>query len=210
MDGKIFCIGVNKTGTSSVHQALRLLGYKSVHYLDDQGNNIKAMIESNYLNNRDILAGLEQYDAISDWDYPTHAIAIFKAFDKQYPKSKFILNTREMNTWIESRKNHVLNNQAKKLRNPDSRDPSLEWQIFDIDAWRKEYELRHQEAMDYFKDRKSDLLVFNVSKGDGWEKLCHFLGKPIPSMPFPRVNETTFKERFIARLFSIFFSRPNK
>jgi hypothetical protein len=32
------------------------------------------------------------------------------------------------------------------------------------------------------------LLVFRVE--EGWEPLCKFLGKPVPSHPFPRVNET--------------------
>lgn len=32
------------------------------------------------------------------------------------------------------------------------------------------------------------LLVFRLD--DGWEPLCKFLGKPIPNVPFPRVNET--------------------
>ena len=49
MSEKVFCIGVNKTGTSSLHQALQILGYNSVHYLNDKNNNIKAMIEKNYL-----------------------------------------------------------------------------------------------------------------------------------------------------------------
>ena len=28
---KVFCIGLNKTGTSSLHRALTILGYNSVH-----------------------------------------------------------------------------------------------------------------------------------------------------------------------------------
>jgi len=33
------------------------------------------------------------------------------------------------------------------------------------------------------------LLVFDLA--DGWEPLCKHLGKPVPDVPFPRVNETT-------------------
>ena len=32
------------------------------------------------------------------------------------------------------------------------------------------------------------LLTFNVK--EGWEPLCKFLGKPVPSTPFPRMNDT--------------------
>lgn len=32
--------------------------------------------------------------------------------------------------------------------------------------------------------------LLNFSLDDGWEPLCRHLGKPIPDVPFPRVNET--------------------
>ena len=39
---------------------------------------------------------------------------------------------------------------------------------------------------------KDRLLVFEVAQG--WEPLCNFLDKPIPRVPFPRINEgTTFQ-----------------
>ena len=37
----------------------------------------------------------------------------------------------------------------------------------------------------YFEERKDDLLILNVTEGDGWEKLCYFLGKEIPDEEFP-------------------------
>jgi hypothetical protein len=32
------------------------------------------------------------------------------------------------------------------------------------------------------------LLLFRLE--DGWEPLCNFLGKKVPNIPFPKVNET--------------------
>ena len=40
------------------------------------------------------------------------------------------------------------------------------------------------------------LLVFDVS--DGWAPLCAFLGKPVPSEPFPHLNTTLFFARVLA------------
>ena len=37
----------------------------------------------------------------------------------------------------------------------------------------------------YFKDRKRDLLIIDICGGEGWEKLCQFLGKDIPEASFP-------------------------
>jgi hypothetical protein len=34
------------------------------------------------------------------------------------------------------------------------------------------------------------LLVMNIIEGDGWDKLCPFLGTKIPSLPFPHENPT--------------------
>ena len=42
---------------------------------------------------------------------------------------------------------------------------------------------------------KERLLLFNVK--DGWEPLCKFLDKQVPSTPFPKSNT---REEFIARI----------
>jgi hypothetical protein len=182
---KIFCIGLNKTGTSSLHEAFKILGLKSVHCIDDDGNNIKDIIETNYHNANNILKGLEQYEAISDWDKGPYTVEVFKEFDKQYPGSKFILNTRDINSWLNSREKHVKRNQEEKKKNPE-RD--IRWLEIDREGWEAKFKQHYGEAIEHFKDRKNDLLIFDVTKGDGWEKLCPFLGLPTPNAPFPKKN----------------------
>ncbi len=182
---KIFCIGLNKTGTTSLHQAFGILGIKSVHFRDDDGNNIKEIILHNYQKGNNILKGLESYDAFTDWDNSTNTIEIFKEFDKQYPNSKFILNTRELNSWLDSRETHVKRNQLAKQNNPEA---NITWLEIDRKGWERLYKDHHKEVNDYFKDRKEDLLVIDVTKGDGWEKLCSFLNVPLPKSPFPKRN----------------------
>ena len=34
-----------------------------------------------------------------------------------------------------------------------------------------------------------DLFVLDVRGGEGWEKLCPFLGLNVPDVPFPHANE---------------------
>ena len=36
---------------------------------------------------------------------------------------------------------------------------------------------------------QQDLLVMDICAGEGWDKLCSFLGAPIPSTPFPNTNK---------------------
>ena len=47
------------------------------------------------------------------------------------------------------------------------------------------YERHVREVEEYFKQRPRDLLVLDVCAGEGWEKLCAFLNKPVPPGPFP-------------------------
>lgn len=185
MKNKIFCIGLNKTGTSSLHEAFKILGIKSVHYKDDQGNNIKHIIRDNYLNGDNILNRLEDYEAFSDWGTKRHLINIVKAFDRQYPNSKFILNTRPLNAWLDSREKHVKRAQKRKEKHPHEHIP---WLKVDKKNWEILYKEYHKEVLNYFKDRNEELLIFDVSKGDSWEKLCPFLDLPIPHVAFPKVN----------------------
>lgn len=187
MKTKVFCIGLNKTGTSSLHEAFRILGLKSVHFKDENGNNIKDLLIANYLNHRDILHQLSHYDALSDWDRPPYTFDIVKKFDEHYPNSKFIVNIRDIEDWLNSREKHVIKNQKIKEKQPDM---NITWLKIDRDAWRNEYN-EHYAAIDaYFKNREEDILYFDVTQGDDWKKLCPFLHLPIPSTRFPAENLT--------------------
>lgn len=198
MNNKIFCIGLNKTGTSSLHEAFRILGLKSVHFKDDEGNNIKDIIQNNYLTGDNILKGLEEYDAVSDWDRAPYTVDIVKEFYKQYPDSKFILNTRDLNSWLNSREKHVRRNQESKRENPEA---DITWLKIDRNNWELQFKNHHDEVIKLFKGRKDELLVFDVTKGDDWEKLCPFLNLPIPTVPFPKKNVSPKKKSFFRRLF---------
>ncbi len=47
------------------------------------------------------------------------------------------------------------------------------------------YDTHVKNVRDYFKDRPDDLLVMNIFEGDGWDRLCSFLGKERPGVDFP-------------------------
>lgn len=176
---RVFGIGLNKTGTSSLHQALQSLGYNSLHWggLDTLWTVFRAVDEGkpllNYLD--------PDLDAFSDILPITY---YFHLADVQYPGSRFVLTVRDLDNWLDSRRRHVEKNQQRKAAG-EYRDDLVE---VDIDGWRTEY-VRHEAVVRaYFAARPADLLVFNVTGGDGWEPLCEFLGHPVPETPFPSVN----------------------
>lgn len=198
MNTKIFCIGLNKTGTSSLHEAFKILNIKSIHYRDKKGIDIKKSLIHNHLNNLPVLTGIDHYEAFSDWDEAPYTVEIFKKIDKQYPNTKFILNIRDKEDWLNSREKHVKRNQERKKKYPEK---NITWLTIDRTAWEQQFDQHYGEAFQYFKDRPEDLLVFDVTKGDGWEKLCPFLNLPIPKRPFPKKNTASSKGSIFKRLF---------
>ena len=196
MNKKIFCVGVNKTGTSSLHDAFLILGIKSVHFKGAEERNIKDIIQSNYLAGDNILRGLEHYEAFSDWDLGPSTVDIVKEFDKQYPNSKFILNIRDLDGWLNSREKHVIRNQERKRKKPDA---DIQWLTIDREGWTKQFDNHYQQVTKHFEGRENELLVFDVTQGDGWEKLCPFLEVPIPTTSFPKQNVAAHKKSFVRK-----------
>src|SRR5262245_10122955 len=113
---KVFCIGLNKTGTRSLNDALELLGLRGMHWggrdvasAAQRGPQIKAAVERALAEGRPLLDDLDDADAYSD------ILALsenFTALDEQYPGSKFILTTRDVDDWLASRRRHVEQNQT--------------------------------------------------------------------------------------------------
>jgi len=183
---KIFCIGWNKTGTTSLHQAFVILGLKSVHYACLKGK-INVLIEKNLRNDRPLLAGIEKFDAFSDWN-TRGTWRLYKSLDEQYPNSKFIFNTRDLESWLLSRERHV--RSEPNLEQLQEKYPNHPWYHVNKDVWKKDFLELQEDVTSYFKDRPGDLLVIDIPAGEGWEKLCPFLDLPTPNVPFPHGNKT--------------------
>ena len=190
MKSKVFCIGFHKTGTTSLANALEQLGYRvtgpnGVHDPEIATNVLPMATEL-----------VEQYDAFQDNPWPI----IYKEMDARFPGSKFILLLRDSQSWIRSQVKHF----------GDKETPMRQW-IYGVGCpsgneaiYIRRYEQHNQEVMDYFKDRRQDLLVMDLAKGDGWQMLCPFLGVDIPDAEFPHANKASDRESGNShRLFSI-------
>jgi hypothetical protein len=172
---KVFCIGLNKTATTSLHDALEIMGIRGLHW---GGPATRGKIERAMAEGRPLVDDFAGYDAFSDIQVLSDN---FELLDRQYPGSKFILTTRRLESWIESRRRHVLTNVARK------RHGQYDGEFLTVDdaAWAKQYREHHARVRAYFADRPGDLLVMDIVAGDGYEVLCPFLGLPIPDKPFP-------------------------
>jgi hypothetical protein len=172
----IFGIGLNKTGTTSLTHALRMLGFEALHHRDG----VEEAMQRAHHEGVPLLSYAPRADAYLDY----RAVeAWFDVLDQQYPRSRFILTTRDLEGWLASRKKHVLRNQARA----ESGVYRGEWLRVDLEAWRREWYSHHDRVRSYFADRQS-LLEMDVSAGDGWDVLTPFLGVPEPEEPFPWLN----------------------
>jgi len=181
MEGKIIGTGFQKTGTSSLREALKILGYK---VKDTSSRPLIPILKGDY---HKVLKMIRNFDAVED----TPWYMIYKELDKRIPGSKFILTIRDEESWYKSVSRHI-----GLLRNPShewiyGRGKGLPMQ--DKENTIQVYQKHCREVMEYFKDRPGDLLVVDFTQGDGWEKLCGFLKIPIPEIPFPHANQWQVK-----------------
>lgn len=178
---KVFCIGFHKTGTTSLALALRQLRYSVT---GPNGVNDPNIAENVH---KMAYALVEKYDAFQDNPWPL----LYKELDARFPKSKFVLTVRPTDSWIRSQVRHF----------GTAGTPMRQW-IYGVGApegneslYVERYETHNREVLSYFKDRPNDLLVMDLGTGYGWEKLCAFLGKPIPPEPFPHANRSEDREK---------------
>jgi hypothetical protein len=103
---KIFFIGFNKCGTTSIHHFLKAQGVRSAHYTQDN-ENLALEIEKR-LGSPSLKEFLDRSTAYSDICYFTNDIIVegnrhFREFERLYPEAYFVLNDRDVDAWIESR-----------------------------------------------------------------------------------------------------------
>ena len=177
---KIICIGLPKTGTSSLHLALQKLGYRSVHFPADSGT-VAQLRRGDYR-----LRVLEENDAISDIPVP----AVFPQLDRAFPGARFILTERALEPWIASERKAPFNSDPPKPGSVRDFYRAILYGVteFSEERFRFVHEDFHARVDRYFADRPGDLLRLDVTAGQGWDRLCPFLGRPVPDEPFPREN----------------------
>ncbi|RAK98110.1 sulfotransferase family protein [Aspergillus ibericus CBS 121593] len=144
---------------------------------------------------------LHDYGAVSS---DTPAIAFADDLIQAYPDAKVVLVERDIDSWYQSWMNSVIKNAYHPFVTV----------IYTIDRWfthalghvhRSTFEgwlgiKNPEDAKRVSKEKYREhyalvrrltapdrLLEFKMS--DGWEPLCEFLGKPVPKVPFPHLNE---------------------
>jgi len=176
MHNKIFCIGLSRTGTTSVHGILEKLGFKSKHFVGPLLNDDWEVVD--------------RFDALGDTPIPL----LFKECDARYPGSKFILTTRDKADWLESMKwmfrhGRVIWKWPLFLGHYHQRIYGVNH--FDQKVLVRAFDNYHAEVSAYFASRPNDLLEVNIDDGICVEEICQFLETPFRPVKVPRSNTRT-------------------
>ena len=135
-----------------------------------------------------------KFDAFQDNPWPI----IYRFLDKEYPGSKFILSMRPSDKWIGSVTDHF--SKGKPPMREWIYGPGMANPIGNEAVYVARYERHNREVQEYFAGRSRDFLIFDLAAGDGWLKLCAFLGHTVPEdLPFPWRNSKEKREKRAAK-----------
>jgi len=197
---KVFQIGFNRCGTTSLHELFKGSGYRSVHYAKGwlaykmKDNLLKRINSTAFPVNHKILDEVEQFTFYSDMenvysntDTPIYAYMYFKELYYDYPNAKFIFNYRPFYDWVNSRLNFSDKYKLKFLKNtnicsdmPETFVSNNERSYWDMkinddiyESWKWHYDTHMANVFDFFKDKPNKLLIYDISK-DSSDKIFDF------------------------------------
>lgn len=214
---RVIGVGLGRTGTLSLHEALKSLGYRPLHYVDPHHARDWYQVATgtepvDTVINRMVQDG---YDALSD----NPVADIYLDLVQRYPHAKVVLTVRDTPqafaaSWktlyrsIEVTEREFrwdfptffqwipLFRYLKRIRcfmgTTHLGLPSChflkKWDQYSEGWLEEQYERHNRHVMEHVPPE--NLLVFNVR--EGWEPLCTFLEKEVPvDAPFPHVKINT-------------------
>ncbi|UNI15337.1 hypothetical protein JDV02_001877 [Purpureocillium takamizusanense] len=231
---KVLALGLPRTGSASLAEALRILGYKNVHHglnnidnksdwrLFDRAADASFSVLPGY--SEEVLKRQEWDQVFGSCEAATDTASFFAPqLVQTYPRAKVILTIRDFDPWFNSIDETII----RLLWNPMAEivvryaGPVLGVKsttvarklVLGFFEARNVCEIRSNALRVYERHHRtiqsmvpaSQLLIYRM--GDGWEPICSFLGKPVPEIEFPRINEMAELKRrgtavFISRILS--------
>ncbi|TVY33801.1 hypothetical protein LSUB1_G006800 [Lachnellula subtilissima] len=203
---EILVLGLPRTGTQSLADALNILGYPNIYHMREVGKNqhqakwIEAL-EAKF-EGKGKPFGREEFDSfLSGYngvaDYPA---AIFpRELIAAYPTAKIILSIRDEDKWYASMLATLWHqwSTSKSASDPapsPMRPLSDKYQTL---IWGGDFPARGRAQFRAHNALVRSCAGRSAQEGgflewdprDGWAPLCGFLGKEVPKVPFPRVDD---------------------
>lgn len=157
---KVFGIGLNKTGTTTLAASLRILGYER-----HSGYRHDLLVHYRNGNLEPIFCVLEAHESFEDWPYPLMYREIYARYGTS---ARYILSTRtSADVWLASLKWHALRTD------PDSHSRRLSYGFNYPHGFEAKhlamYEAHQREVLDFFRNQGADDVLLQVcwERGDG-------------------------------------------
>ncbi|KAJ6526730.1 P-loop containing nucleoside triphosphate hydrolase protein [Mycena capillaripes] len=215
---EVLVLGFPRTGSTSMHDALKILGYRDVHHMQSVFKNPKEAdmwIEAVYarFHGRGTPYGRAEWDqllgncaAVTDCPSVVFAEDLIAA----YPDAKVVLTSRDLDKWWKSYTDTIRPMMDSRVfRFAAFLDPSGLGQFYKMASLHSDILLgpayTEESAKKRFEEHyaamrravpKERLLEYDVK--EGWGPLCAFLGKEVPSEKFSHTNDTKMMNERIA------------
>ncbi|MDO6588693.1 hypothetical protein DS901_15145 [Loktanella sp. D2R18] len=176
---KVFIIGFNKTATTTLHSFFLKNGYHSVHWSLPDGRFLAPVITTNVLNGRPALASIDAFDVYSDLSFTDGTMHLeanyfYRELYRDYPDAYFLLNWRNAESWLLSRKNHI----GRQYADSFLKRAAASYGANDTETetiWRHRHETFHDDVRTFFSNRPdAKFLDFDIQT-DEPERLATWL-----------------------------------
>jgi hypothetical protein len=217
---KIFNIGYNKTGTTTMEYVFKKLGYSCPDQQEQEARIVKQLYLGNF---KPLIDFVAQYDAFQDM--PFSQGVVYSQVDALFPNSKFILTVRNKDDWYESLvrfqtngllknaevdnidkanevtfknknlylyNNYIYENKKRQVSFVLNYKVEYDWSLLYCKEHLLElYESRNNEIIKYFQNRPDDLLIIDIEKEKDISKILSFLNLPQEfNFDLPHLNRT--------------------
>ena len=205
-NAKVFIIGYNKTGTTSLKKLFKQWGFKL------GSENVGHLLTEDWLKYQN-LDRIFRYCELAQvfQDKPFSTDGIYKPLAEKFPDSRFILSVRDnadqwYNSWIRYLASKV---SADKVSPPtmDELKQSMNFlyrgYLYDSDVlqWGEEnlykpeifkmrYEAHISDVRTYFEDKPERFIEINVGVSEDFQRLLNFLGIQTTISQFPHENRS--------------------
>ncbi|SLN45307.1 hypothetical protein PSA7680_02315 [Pseudoruegeria aquimaris] len=160
---KVFQIGFNRCGTRAIARFLEHHGYRAAHWEFGQ---LAKDLKQDIAEGRRPLGGWADFDVFTDMELVDDETCIegfreFRALHEAYPKALFVLNTRDVETWLRSRARHAEGVYLQSYR----KHHGLPHRHAVLDKWRRDWFEHHLDVLDYFSGaRRENLLLWSIER----------------------------------------------
>lgn len=205
---KVVGAGFGRTGTLSLKNALEKIGFGPCYHMMEvfpRPDHVAMWHRLAFSNSMDWDLVFRDFRATVDWP----GARWWREIAAHFPDAKVLLSVRDPEAWYQSMSDTIYqpmksgvpadaqvpdtlrmqNEMVRKAILADTFDNRFEDKAHAIGVFKRHI----AEVRDTIAPAR--LLVFDVR--EGWAPLCRFLEVPVPSDPFPRLNDTASTQAMI-------------